>query len=1125
MKKINLSILVSSLLIGSIVLTGCNNSNSSQQNDANVFTSQNLQTGVLTGKVKVTKSRNIKKVDQTTIVAYNLNTEETYQTTANSDGSYSFTLPEGNYQVIAVSPATTLKGIKLASVQRNTKTVVDIVLQAAGNIKGKIPNKYYYNEGYRFVTIPGTSYISSVDENGNFELINVPAGDEIIRFGKFEARVNVEGGKTVEVKDWQYLGNMYHTRNIPAVALKYEGLRFYYNGNLENLDSNIVLIDENNKTIPLVFEINDHHNYNNNNYSDEIFVKTKDIIKPGKYYLTYKDSYNNYKQIINVTNKIAVVDFSDEEGGFFVRKMGVAFSTAPKDFNSSLITITDKEGNALQNINVKKTQYPNIYEINADFDPNKKYTVTFDSSIKNDGIVYINQFDNFSENGIYIGKVDINYVSVENNKNVYPSNHINFTIKNSDALDLKTLQVTLNGKEYNISSLNYSSNNNYYHDDDISYAHFSFKPDLEYAKEYNLTITAKDIYGKDALNKTVQFATLTPKVVGVEPYDDTNIIEAGDLLDEARNGLLKAYFNIPDIDYKSGKITLHDDTNNVDIPTKPFYYDERYPNSVNIETKYMVAFEPKSLKPDTTYTMTVSGFKTKDGYTTVADKTYTFTTGHKQLVAMNIENAQYVNAEDLNNRLEFFFFGGLSDDQKNKLKNGINITSFENSLKTDETHPAPEVLFEDNEFGTNMVLAFTIDPGKSYEINLPSDIAKEFNANTKLEFMTVSQQPSTETKITWNIITDYSLRDNFDYNLSKNDFIYDEFSVRLQVPVKISKSYYINENGQSVSIYNYCNNVDKNTSKALSWISGKDINVTEDFAFSSVKSRYYYDENGNYQGYYYVCYVNYDIEGNMPYNKNNTLTVNVPENEIAENISVKDNPFTIKKTFSIEPGLHYDISVSPYAGEYDKYTGVAVYFDKPVEIDTLKNLQIAINPEVDYNKNIYNQYITNDQNFTNEVYITMDKSNYTAFEIEINGSVKYFDIDGNIKDKNVSISKIIYTTGDYKPLEYVNNPVITDNRNILVTFNAPVETGSILNNETNTSAYEVVEKDTNKTIGIVSVDTGNCYYEDECNIFLQLSEDLNSSKTYILKQTGEIKKQGSIYTIKPGEEWELNWQD
>ena len=735
MKKINLSILVSALLVGSIVLTGCNNTSTAQNTDTSVNTTDTIQMGILTGKVIVTTNRDLKNVDETTVVAYNLNTNKTYQTTAQSDGSYSLTLPEGNYQVIAVSPATTLKGIKLASVERNIKTVVDIVLQAAGNIKGQVPSKYYE---YTFVTIPGTSYISSVDDNGNFELINVPAGEEVIRFGNYEARVNVVGGETVEVGEWQYIGSVYNTQTLSAVMLKYKGLKFYYNGDINNIDNNIKLTDENNNTIPLVFELDNYYN-NTNQYSGYIEIKTKDIIKPGEYYLSFKDNYSNFTQKINATNQIVVVDISHAEGGFFTRKLGVAFSTMPNEFNSSLITISDSDGNTLQNITVKQTKYPNFYEIDGDFDPTKKYSVTFDSSIQSDGIVYVGANDNISDDGIYVGNVSVNNISVENNTNVNPADPIYFNIDNSDALDLKTLKVTLNGKEYNITSLNYNQYyNDYFHDDIVS-TQISFKPDLQYATEYNLTISANDIYGKKVLDKTVSFATLTPKVVGVSPYDDTGIIDADTIIDESRYGLLKAYFNIPDVDLTSGQITLHDDTNNQDIPTTPFnYYSESSRNiySVNIVTDYMAAFDPESLKPDTTYTMTVSGFKTKDGYP-IADKTYTFTTGSKQLISYSVHNAQFVDPEYLNNSLEFFFFGGLSDEQKNELKNGISITSFDTALKTDETHPVPEVLFEDNKFGTRMVIAFTIDPGRSYEINIPSDIAQEYNTNTKLEFMTI----------------------------------------------------------------------------------------------------------------------------------------------------------------------------------------------------------------------------------------------------------------------------------------------------------------------------------------------------------------------------------------------------
>ncbi len=1136
MKRKNLSIIVSVALVGALAITGCNTSAESSNSTISP-TAQNSKIGVgsISGKI-ILQNRKLNSVNiKAQVLAYNITTKQKYLTTTKNDGSYEFRdLPEGTYQVIASSLQTTQKGIRVVNVKRNTREVVDIVLQPAGNVKGHLIGCCVQGV---LVTVPGTSYIASVDSNGNFELSNVPAGDVVLAIYYpqegiyYTKKVSVAGGETINIGDWNLktYSPVYVVQDkISSVAMKYEGIDVdidvYQNRdditNIQNINKATKLLDENNNSIPIFLEFDkerNYYSYNDEGYTYNTYnftLKTKKVLTPGVYTLEINlDNNQTFTKKITLLDKAVVGDDSGEDGGLFKRSMFVAFSK-PTELNSSLITVSDTEGNPLDNIQIKKTPYENVYSVKADFDPSKTYKVTLDESIKPaDGIIYLNQNDVISNSGIQIGKIAVTSSNVENRNNVKKDEVLSFYIKNSDGLDLKTVKVTVGNKEYNLTNgLKTDALYNNYDENDVEYTRFYItNPNLNYDTNYSMQITAKDVYGK-TLNKIIAFKTIKPQIVGVDPFDeDSFVVDASDIInyDSLNSGLLKAYFNISDVNLKSGTITLHDDTNNKDIATHR--YNERDIDDVNIRTDYFVGFDPEEIQPNTTYTMKIKGFKTLDGYQ-IADKTYTFTTGKKQIVAINIKNAHIYDTDSLGNRIMISFFGKLTDEQKQDIEKNLVITSFDKALPEDKTHPKPLVLWQDTYYGEIMILAFTIDSGKSYEIEFNGNTAKEYSLDTPITFMTASEQLN-EKKPVFDLINDKEFDYDFDMNLSKGVYGRGYFDIKL--PVAISYNWYDDFNGDGNYEYfsDYCNSLDTDVNVSK-WISS-DANISIENIYNNTYENWVsYDDNGNYV-YKYVCFkrINFDIKA--PWEVNKTVSINIPENAYdAKDIKAEDTnvSYVMKE---IPKGLQYSTEMS---GNY-----IYIDFSKPVDTQTLKELNFTSKPEgiIDINNNMeFMEYYLGDTNYTDFIEIDIKSSPYAAFKIMANGEVKYYDVDGNVKEQNISVDEVFATEADLTPLKLLSDPDVENENTILLKFNAPVDTNSIYNPDTNESAFEISD-DLNNTYVIDGVNVTNCN-DDECDVELILDKDIDENATKLtIKQVGKIYKEDSINFMEGNNSWTI----
>jgi hypothetical protein len=127
------------------------------------------------------------------------------QTTTDATGSFVFAdvLPVGDYDVVAVDPATQQIGTTKVSISANLTGSVSITLEATGAVEGVVFNGRGQPAGG--AVIAGGVALAVADGNGFFRIEGVPAGLRTIEAGdpvtkrRGSAQVNVLPGQTVRV--------------------------------------------------------------------------------------------------------------------------------------------------------------------------------------------------------------------------------------------------------------------------------------------------------------------------------------------------------------------------------------------------------------------------------------------------------------------------------------------------------------------------------------------------------------------------------------------------------------------------------------------------------------------------------------------------------------------------------------------------------------------------------------------------------------------------------------------------------------------------------------------------------------------------------------------------------------
>ncbi|MBT4525917.1 MAG: hypothetical protein HOC24_05140 [Deltaproteobacteria bacterium] len=105
-----------------------------------------------------------------------------YQATTDKSGAYKFmNIEQGTYSLHASSQSSTEKKItRSVTVKRRSMAVIDIVLTAAGNIKGRVTLEGQTNHLGVLVFLEGTSYNAYTDPSGDFQINSIPVGNYVL---------------------------------------------------------------------------------------------------------------------------------------------------------------------------------------------------------------------------------------------------------------------------------------------------------------------------------------------------------------------------------------------------------------------------------------------------------------------------------------------------------------------------------------------------------------------------------------------------------------------------------------------------------------------------------------------------------------------------------------------------------------------------------------------------------------------------------------------------------------------------------------------------------------------------------------------------------------------------------
>ena len=740
-----------------------------------VSKSLNSITGKIMVDAKPLNDRNTHTLtkEMYSVTAYNLDDNSVYKTTTDASGVYSLSgLSDGEYQIYAQNDEIAKSDIQRVSLKRGTKKVVDFVLQAAGSLKGRII-------GAEVVFIPGKDFVSLADENGNFELTNIPVGNYKLGYeGEDRNGMDIKGMIDVSVeqgmKDLALITptlELFHidtSLDYGVLELHHDGIGIEIKGkvDLKKLAETVTLKNSAGEEFEtdILFD-----NYNVEREYDYFFqrakIRTKEIVPAGSYTLTIPSSVSDMldADIVKTFQADAVsVAFVKNERGGGARYIDFIL---PKDLNDSTKatfgTPLVKEKGSTSSLGIKAVWIKdNELALFGNYKTGVEYVVELSNAQKavaGEVKSFENRlaFDKTSINDIYPqnGREEVSlneklYVNVTNIGELDPSS-VKITL--SDGMDTKVYQKG----DIEFSSSNFSVDQKYPYDMtnepydfyDGSYGIISIaKADLAYGKTYTMKVEAKDIFG-NPLVKESTFTTLTPTIRSLSPHN----------LDELFSGYLRAEFNVG-VQKDSGKITIDDLSDpsasvKVVMPDDNDYYGER-----------TIAFEFDGLKPLHKYKVTAAGYKTLDGEE-IPSKSTEFTAPVKMLFIDEMYKQNlFVNPQNFEHKVKFFVFGGLSDAEKEFMRNHLRVTSFGDINTPDATHPTRKLFFLNDSNGVEVVVAFTIDPDTNYEVSF-DDVSglsgivmpRGFEAGKPLVSFSTMTQKNQNTAMTTSLIKDMRL--------------------------------------------------------------------------------------------------------------------------------------------------------------------------------------------------------------------------------------------------------------------------------------------------------------------------------------------------------------------------------
>ncbi len=718
-----ISITLSIALASALGLSGCGSSNAPSSNIEKLDSKTdniNKGTNVLSGKIVLDETpiaqRSLRSLSSRvySISAYNLDTKSVYKTTTDARGLYTLSgLSDGEYQVIAENDQVSKSAVQRVTLSKGVRKVVDFTLQAAGSIKGHI-------DGARVVFIPGKDHVSYADKNGNFEITNIPVGTYKLGYisdnGKGVVDITVKTGLS-DLGNINAFSNIIEVdTNLPlgVLQLHYEGLKFHINSDSKlayKLLENTKLFDSNGDEVEI--DVRDYEGFSSKADSVEVRDNTKLYYEGSSYGRIYtKEIVPAGEYVLKISASSSDILDEDIEYKFSVDEFGVIATNYDYENSSRIMDVylpksvaSDKQA-LFSDLKVREKGSSSSLNVKVVWTNDTQFTIF--GGFKS-GVEYEVELTNEQKaivGGLRSEKEELKFKSAQISR-IYPSDRddistdqkLSVYIDNMAELDPSTVQITVNNgttsTTYSKNEIIFDGQNGYYYagyGSSLSVANLK----LEYAKDYSVKVEAKDIYG-NKLEKESVFSTLSPKIIELEPEDMSDIFDDSQRIE----------FNV-NIQKDSGKITIEDLTE-----------DSSVEEIKKIDDYYVyssVRFKLEEILPNHKYKITASGFKTHDGVE-ITSKSTEFTAPPRMMFI----DSQYrqninVNPDNFKHKVKLSFFGKLSDSEKKFIENHLIVTSYNQAIKSDSTHPVRKLFFNDTKGGTDLIVAFTIDKNTNYEL-------------------------------------------------------------------------------------------------------------------------------------------------------------------------------------------------------------------------------------------------------------------------------------------------------------------------------------------------------------------------------------------------------------------------
>ena len=1153
MKKTNLiSISLSVALISAMGLSGCGSSSTpitkvdNKKNDTLSVKKQGYNT--VSGKITLnenpnSRTRSLSK-NQAEITAYNLTDNSTYKTKTDNSGKYELSgLTDGEYQIFAVNNQYAKNSVRKVTLKKGTRAVVDFSLTAAGSIKGKIA-------GANFIYIPGTDHVSVTDSEGNFELTGVPVGTYTLMYEadhsdqKKSVEVTIEAGTVTALNlennfdsttrygdDFGYINT---SLKLGVLQLHHEGIPFRIHGiqdgeDFYRINKYISLKNSAGEEIPFIVDFD--------NYNYEPTIRTIDVVPAGEYTLTFAKEISDllYEPIdqdrvytFNVKN-VSVAQANTEKG---TRLIQIYLPTDITDEQkTSLGEIKVVEKGTTDTLAIKQVWSGNQLSLFGSFKTGVEYEIQ-----PTDAQSAILGSIKFIDGKLIFGDANVEDIYPKTNSDeIRVDQNLYVNIKYANQLDPSTVKFTLNSVDYKGKDILFDSQYEYdmKRDDYISSrANISFKHDkLEYGKDYTLTFSAKDMSGNN-ITKTTTFKTMTPSIVDMSP----NSIE--DLFDDVQ----QIEFNVP-VDKKSGTITVENLTDN----TKPAEI-KRNNQDYGYYNPQEIFFSLKKLTPNQRYKITASGFKDKDGHD-IPTKTTEFSTPPKMLFVPD-QYSQNINVtgENFSHKVNLFFFGGLTDAEKSALEENLQVKSYGQVITPDATHPTRKLFFTDEDSGTMLTVAFTIDPNTNYELVLNDASGLSgivLPDNTKLvSFATVRkdntkanqnafrvierldvQQPELQEKYNDTGAPSMKLVSNIDMDvniplgkISNYESCWNRFEyIKNDASNLIRDSLHVSSDSQPIDVQFKTNNWDI--------VESYENNEKICYLTNQFDSDPYPHKNGNGMvagagstnggyGYELGSIASFEADYNKTYQISldftDSLDTQIPASSLVMNKTIKTNPvgtmeFSLVDESNMPYEDKYNTEMKNYPDEMNKNMIIFnMHSNAPVKTDNLDSLfQIKVNGE-NFTPE-YNSYNFNDQNKTTDISFAIPRTLYSLLQLEISKipgqNITFVNpLSGEEVINNSAFNKPLTFTEDVAPdlvpvkVKDVHTTSI-ENNEVIINFNRPVnpaDIASVAEDGTISDIALEVKSNDGTTVAITGIEN------QTSGVGLKLAEDLNTSKTYTI---------------------------